>query len=738
MGAFGWGRAVDKVAAAGASAMRMKASAGASAGANGAPNSLRETIASAMTRGGGAVGASAAGEAAVNAAVTSVTKGAEAASTAASAEGRSLIWRAAAFHYGLLARLARAVSTEIAVGTTTTMLGFIIGAFMCAYSQRVVKKRFVEALAKMRGRKGDQSAQPTKLSWLESRKLKMGKDREQQEVLPLADEFKKLFSMHAPKWTSDSSFNRVHWLNRVIDAMWAHIDTGVSRTVKESVEPTLRELAPSCVTWIGFEKFTLGPRAPTLSGIRSHNSHMENTILDVELTWASDCEIIVSVYFFGLRLPITLRQLQIKALLQVTLDPLVDIMPCLGAIEACLMGMPEVLDFGLFLPGGIDLISIPFVHKMMKNIVRNSISTMLIYPYKVHIPIMEHSGIEKASTGIMRVRFLQGDNFYKRCNYSKLSRKRKQRSGFFTQMLKSDNYYIKYWTREQRVLTTPPRTGDSPSWQGVNDTFILCDRDSTLSLRLVKSGADRISNYGEVQFKCGEIADRGPGPVVVELPFIDPEYFMKECPLTYLNAADGYTYEETMERFKQINEWHLQAAKDADEKRLKYFYRCFEQTKDKKKKDKNHPTIRMEVEYIDTGPPDEVVENYEQGMLTVELIEGRNLLRVADRPPSPVAIVSCAKQRYVGTRRASTSHPIFNERHVFYNVLPDVDPLKIEIQGSDGESLGHCEIDVDLVRQNVYMRDEVKLEGVAKGEVLVILQYSPMASETPLDRTASC
>ena len=55
-------RAVDKVAAAGASAMRMKASAGASAGANGAPNSLRETIASAMTRGGGAVGASTSSE----------------------------------------------------------------------------------------------------------------------------------------------------------------------------------------------------------------------------------------------------------------------------------------------------------------------------------------------------------------------------------------------------------------------------------------------------------------------------------------------------------------------------------------------------------------------------------------------------------------------------------------------------------------------------------------------------
>jgi len=50
------GRAVDKVASAGASAMRMMANAGASASANAgmreAPNSLRETIASAVTRGG--------------------------------------------------------------------------------------------------------------------------------------------------------------------------------------------------------------------------------------------------------------------------------------------------------------------------------------------------------------------------------------------------------------------------------------------------------------------------------------------------------------------------------------------------------------------------------------------------------------------------------------------------------------------------------------------------------------
>ena len=212
---------------------------------------------------------------------------------------------------------------------------------------------------------------------------------------------------------------------------------------------------------------------------------------------------------------------------------------------------------------------------------------------------------------------------------------------------------------------------------------------------------------------------------------------MKECPLTYLNAADGYTYEETMERFKQINEWHLQAAKDADEKRLKYFYRCFEQTKDKKKKDKNHPTIRMEVEYIDTGPPDEVVENYEQGMLTVELIEGRNLLRVADRPPSPVAIVSCAKQRYVGTAAQAPRTPSSTSVTSSTTSYPTWIRSKSKSKARTANPSATARLtSTSCVKMSTCARSQTR--GVSKGEVLVILQYSPMASETPLDRTASC
>ena len=647
--------------------------------------------------------------------------------------------RALTFVVKAMRWLIRATTTQIAVAMATTALGFVLGAMLTVWSKRAKDKNYVRRAMMRYRRRKNPDASPS-LTWLESVRAKKELATTEQERIQFKDEFKTLFNTYPPKWTEDASFNRVHWLNRVIDAAWPNIDTGVSKTVKESVEPILRDLLPESVTWIGFEKFTLGPRAPTLSGIRSHSSHMENSILDIELTWASSCEIIVTLYAFGIRFPVSLRQLQLKCLVQVTFDPLVDIIPCLGAIEVCLMGMPEILDFGLFLPGGVDLMALPFVHGFVKRTVKSSIEKMLLYPYKLHIPIMEASGIEKSSTGMMRIRFLKGNAFYKRRNYSRLSRKRgkKKSSSLIGNMLKSDNYFIKYWTREQRQLSSPPRSGDTPSWDGVEDSFVLCDRETPLTFRLLKQGAERISNYGEASITCGEIADRGPGPIVLELPFIDPTYYKKECPLEYFAAADGYTHEQIMTRINEITEWHKKSEEEADEARMKYFYRCVEEqnkTKIPSAKKFTHPTMTVELEYIDTGAPDDVDEDYEQGLLTVELLEGRKLLRVKDKPPNPIAIVTCAKQTYTGARKLKTSQPKFNERFVFYNVLPDVDPLRIEIRGFE-VSLGFVEIDVALIRQNVMMKDTFKLQGVAKGEIELLLQYAPMAAKKALDRSS--
>ena len=629
--------------------------------------------------------------------------------------------------------LARTIWGQIAVAVGTMALGFAMGT-TCARAKRSDGAKWMrKAMKKRMGRQATRE-----VTWIEKKRAERGLGGEDEDEITFHEDFKETFSTHAPIWTKDSSYGRAHWLNRVIDGAWPYIDTGVSKTVKESVEPILRELLPTWVTWIGFEKFTLGPRAPTITGIRSHQSHMENSILDIELSWASDCDVVVTIYVFGVRFPVTVRGLQIKMLAQVTFDPLVDVIPCLGALEACLIEMPEILDFRLFIPGGVDLLALPFVHRTVLKIVRQSIGEMLLYPYKLHIPIMPASGIQAASTGMMRIRFLNGKAFYKRRNYSKLSRKRGKKNSRFTQMLKTDSYFIKYWTREQRQLSTPPRNGETPSWEGTADAFVLCDRDTPLYFRLLKEGADRISNYGEIQIMCGEIADRGGGKVVIELPFIEPSFYKEECPLEYLAAADGYSYEEIMGRWAEITAWHAKADAGAVQARTKYFYRCLEEMDRRKRvmSKYRHPTLALELEYIDTGAPDELDggdEKYELGVLTVEVKEADNLLRVDSQLPNPMATLRCAKQEYRTQRILKSSHPKWNERYVFYNVVAEIDPLEIEITGFE-KSLGRVVIDTTLVRLNGFISDRFKLQDVSKGEVLLELSYTPMAATKTIAR----
>lgn len=642
--------------------------------------------------------------------------------------------------WGAIKYLTWTVCYQITVAWFTTVLGLTLGVFVAVMFRRAKSKslmeRVTEKLQKMEDAGANQEAvamAKKTLSWLDQVRAKQAESDKET----FSEEFKSIFNAHPPIWTRDADYSRVHWLNKVIDAAWPYIDTGVSETVKDSVDPTLRELVPpKIVNWIGFEKFTLGPRAPTISGIRSHSSHMENSILDIELTWACDAEIIIAAYIFGIRLPIKVRKILLKTMLQVTFDPLVEVLPCLGAIEICLMGMPSVLDFGLYLPGGLDLMSLPYVHEIVTGIVKSSIEKMLLYPYKLHIPIMEHSGIEASSTGVMRVRFISGESFHKRRNYSKLSRKKNQQSSSLVRMLKSDNYFIKFWTRDVRQLSSPKRDGDRPSWAGTADFFVLCDRDTPLTFRLIKSGAERVSNYGEASIMCGDIANT-KGPVVIELPFIDPSFYKEECPLEYLNAADGYTAEEILARFNEITEWHKNAEKEAVQARLKYFSRCNEEQNSSEQRKYKHPTLKVELEYIDTGPPDEVKEDFEQGMLTVEVIEARNLLRNKDKQPNPMVTLDCAKQSYATERRTKTSHPKWNERFVFYNVLPEVDTLKLNVSGLEGFPLGSLEVDINMVRQNVMIRESFALSGVAKGELVLLLQYAPMASKNVLARGAS-
>ena len=58
------------------------------------------------------------------------------------------------------------------------------------------------------------------------------------------------------------------------------------------------------MTWIGFEKITLGPTPPTLGGVKVHGSNSEEAMIEIEFNWAGGMDVVLAAYVFGVRIPL--------------------------------------------------------------------------------------------------------------------------------------------------------------------------------------------------------------------------------------------------------------------------------------------------------------------------------------------------------------------------------------------------------------------------------------------------
>lgn len=154
---------------------------------------------------------------------------------------------------------------------------------------------------------------------------------------PVPPDVVALALLHLPKWAVEPEVNRMAWFNKALDYMWPGIDTSVCEVIRDSVEPLLRTAVPPIVSWIGFEKLTLGPTPPTLGGIKVHGSNSQEAMLEIELSWAGGLDIVLAAYVFGVRVPVRLHDLQFRTYLRATFTPLVDELPCLGGLEVSMM-----------------------------------------------------------------------------------------------------------------------------------------------------------------------------------------------------------------------------------------------------------------------------------------------------------------------------------------------------------------------------------------------------------------
>ena len=664
--------------------------------------------------------------------------------------------------YAVIIWLLNEISSVFSVYVFGTCIGLLLGA---------------TAVAAMRGLLARADAEATRKAKAAAANAKKSRRHGAVPPLPIPPDVLAEALRHLPRWTKEPDVDRASWLNNLLDALWPHVDTSVSGAIRESLEPMLRSIFPPLVSWIGFEKVTLGPTPPLVGGVKVMGSNSEEVMLELELVLASGADVVLAAYIFGVRVPVRVHDLQLRANLRVTFTPLVDALPCLGGLEVSLMSLPQHVDVGVSVPPGIDLMSLPGAHSLLRLALRKFVAPLLVYPAKTTLPIMENSGVEPQSSGMIKLSVLGGRGFAARAKLAGsgagAARERRgssavrggDRKSSFPKMplrglnsLVASRYLVQLHTRASRKITLASKSSDAPTW---NETHhFLTNPDAVLTAAVMTTNLKELGR-SEIPLRRLVAEDRARKTTLLHIPLGDPNPYLAPVPVPKKPAsALGVTPEE-LDALAEDHERALEShALELATLRVNALDAATRPTPLA-----DVPVITCELEFVPLGleassmtgeagsgagdgaepKPDSDSEEASssgddaeerdaeerRGILTVVVTRGVRILSEASNGETrPCATATCAGQTHTTEAPVEkTRNPIWDEEFLFFNVAPS-ETLRLDVRDGTrkGEFLGGFDLDVREVATNKELSDMFRLTGVSNAaHVFVKARFAYMS-----------
>ena len=648
--------------------------------------------------------------------------------------------------YAVIVWLLNEISSAFSVYVFGTCIGLLVGA---------------AAVAAMRGSLARADAEATKKAKAAAADAKKSRRDGAIPPLPIPPDVLAEALRHLPRWTKDPDVDRASWLNNLLDALWPHVDTSVSAVIRDSLEPMLRSIVPPLVSWIGFEKVTLGPTPPVIGGVKVMGSNSEEVMLELEVVLATGADVVLAAYVFGVRVPVRVHDLQLRANVRVTFTPLVDALPCLGGLEISLMSLPQHADVGISVPPGIDLMSLPGAHSLLRLALWKVVAPLLVYPAKMTLPIMENSGVEPVSTGMIKLSVLGGSGFAARAKLAGsgagAARRRAggadgnadgadRKSSFLSSTpfrglnsLVASRYLVQLHTRESRKITLASKSSDAPTWDETH--HFLTNPDAALIATVMTTNLKELGRC-EIPLRRLVADDRARRTTLLHIPLGDPKPYLVPVPVPRKPVS---ALRVTPEELAEIAEDHeLALDKHALELATLRVNALDAATAPSPLADV--PVITCELEFVPLGleaasgggaeaeaktpgaAPKRSDSDSEEasvsgdaadarrGILTVFVTRGVHILSdVSNDETRPCATATCAGQTYTTEAPVEkTRNPIWDEQFLFFNVAPS-ETLRLDVRDGTrkGEFLGGFDLDVREVAMNKELSDMFHLTGVS-------------------------
>lgn len=338
-----------------------------------------------------------------------------------------------------------------------------------------------------------------------------------------------------------NGLDHVNFLSDIVLQLWRHINPAGGAAIVESVEPMFKDLLPGPLKTLHFEKCDLGHVPFRFDNIAVHQHNGDNVQFDLDVIWDGKCDIKLKADM-GIKLGV--KNIKLIGRMQFIMKPLLDVLPCLGAIQYSFVndpvleldftGLANVADFG-----GID--------KLIRGIIKDSIKSIMVLPKRMTAKIDPGCDVRDAlvkPVGIARITAKSGRGFVI-----------EKRVG-----LKDDipDAYLNVKLGDQLWKTSVQKDNLSPVWNETAD-FMLSDRDQILDVHawdedtgrfdsdddLGKASltiADILRNGKQMEVELQDGHNIGTGAFVtlhcdvVKLK-VDPKGFDIPAPLNHLNGV---------------------------------------------------------------------------------------------------------------------------------------------------------------------------------------------------------
>ncbi|EIE27098.1 hypothetical protein COCSUDRAFT_45729 [Coccomyxa subellipsoidea C-169] len=217
------------------------------------------------------------------------------------------------------------------------------------------------------------------------------------------------FLPYAPAWAKHPDYDRVLWMNTTLRTMWPYYNHAVGQQVLEQVNPIIAEqLKPyPFIQAVDIEVLDLGTKPPAIGGAKTYTSSVDEAILEAPVMWGSDMRVRVAVRIklggYVLYLPVEVSNIQVRADARITIAPLVDTLPCLGAVSISLLDPPH-LDVSLQIFGGLDLMLLPGLREAVHFAIHKVLGDMIVYPNRMSFDIMPGGGKPPEPKGMLVIK----------------------------------------------------------------------------------------------------------------------------------------------------------------------------------------------------------------------------------------------------------------------------------------------------------------------------------------------